>query len=311
MLIAAAVILILILLSLLAGLVLVRMTFTRGHFDPYTHPPTDPEFLTHDKNAKAGERWLKSMKPEECEIRSFDGLTLRALFLPAEVPTDRTILCEHGYHCYGSYEFGNISRRLHEMGCNLLIPDDRAHGRSEGRVIGFGNLDARDCVSWCGYLVQRFGSGARIALYGVSMGAAAVLTASGREDLPRQVRGVAADCGFSSGWREVCAVCRRDFHLPSFPFVYAGDLWLKLLAGYSLRKDNPIDMVKKAKVPILILHGDQDTFVPTDMGKELFEAIPGEKRLKIIKGARHAQSYDTDPEGYAKAFQELLTLAGM
>ena len=273
-------------------------------------PDDTPAWQEYYRRAKAGKAWILGQPHENWEITSFDGLHLAAVFLPAEVPTNRTILCVHGYRANGCFDFGAAAPFLHGLGWNLLLPDDRAHGASEGTFLGFGNLDSVDCVSWCRELVKKTGSDCRIVLYGISMGAASVLAASGDPDLPSEVRAVAADCGFSSGWAEVKRELGQMFHLPAFPILPTADLLMRWKAGYSLRERAAIDRVRNSKLPLLIIHGTDDTFVPTSMGQEIYEASASpDKHLLLVKGAVHAHSYLTDTEAYEKAFRELIEKA--
>lgn len=261
--------------------------------------------------AREGLAWMDTQYTEKCEITSFDGLKLRAVFFPAAGKTAATILCIHGYTGTGRQDFGAYLRFLHMSGCNVLLPDNRAHGVSEGKFIGFSNLDRRDCLDWCRYLSGRFGDDCKVLLFGISMGAATVLSASGDASLPACVCGVIGDCGFSSGWNEMKYQMKAGFHLPPFPTLYTADLLLRISAGYSLRENSAVEMVKNTKIPMLIIHGLSDDYVPTHMGEEIFSAASCDKRLLLVRGATHAQSYKTDPAAYEKAFTELAVRAGM
>ncbi len=302
-----AVIVVLLAADLIVAKALVRVALTRNGAqarDP--QPDSSPAWQEYYRRAVDGKAWIAAQPTEKCEIRSFDGLKLRATLLPAAQPTARTILCIHGYRANGRFDFGAIAPFLHGLGWNVLLPDDRAHGESEGTYIGFGNLDSQDCLAWCRWLTERYGGDCTLVLYGISMGAAAVLAASGDEALPPQVRGIVADCGFSSGWEEVRLQIRNMFHLPSFPLLPTADLLLRLHAGYSLRERAAVERVKSARVPLLIIHGKADAFVPAAMGEEIYRAAAApDKRLLLVDGAVHAHSYLTDSAAYEAAFREL------
>ena len=129
------------------------------------------------------------------------------------------------------------------MNFNLLIPDDRAHGRSEGKYIGFGCLDRKDCLAWCRYITKTFGNDCRIFLHGVSMGASTVLATSGDPALLPQIKGIIADCGFSRGWDELKYILKKTYHLPSFPLLNLFDRICRAKAGYSTKEYSPIEQV--------------------------------------------------------------------
>lgn len=257
--------------------------------------------------AREGKAWMEqSGQLEEVTIRSEDGLLLKGHLLLAERPTDKTVLAIHGYHSTGLMEYGIFARYYHRMGLNLFMPDDRAHGESEGRFIGFGWLDRKDCIAWAKYLIGRFGQQSQIMLHGISMGAATVLMASG-EALPKQVKGIVADCGYTSAWEEFAHQMRHGFHLPVFPILHLTSCISQLLAKYGFKEASAVEAVKRATVPIVFIHGTRDTYVPTEMVHPLYDACPTEKELVLVEGAAHALSYMTDPGRYEETLTRFLT----
>lgn len=265
----------------------------------------DPDYQKYHDEALAGTQWFRTQKYEEVSIQSFDNLKLCAYFLPAEKETADTILLVHGYKAFGLYEFGSRVRFLHEQGWNLLIVDDRAHGRSEGKYIGFSILDRIDVCDWIDYLNQRFESKGRIVLHGVSMGGATVLLAAGTTE-SRNVKGVVADCGYSSGFDEVAVQITKLAHLPKFPFLYICVWWLKVLAKYDIAENPAREVIKNYDGKLLIIHGDDDAIVPTYMGREIFDAATCDKDIMIVEGAKHALSYTYAHEVYQAKFKEFL-----
>ena len=129
---------------------------------------------------------------------------------------------------------------------------------------------------------------------GISMGGASVLLASSLE-LPENVKFLVNDCGYSDGYEELKAAA-RFMNIP--PVLYAPQGWLlyKILEGVDLKKDRPVDEVKKARLPILTIHGEADTFVPFSMCKEIYEACATEKELVTVPEATHGMSYLVDTE---------------
>lgn len=265
-------------------------------------PPAHGSFQEKQQGQLRAKAWLRAQTAlEEVEIRSGDGLRLHGYFLPAPQPTNKIVLAVHGYKCDGLKEWGLYADYYHRRGYHLLMPDNRAHGKSEGRYIGFGWLDRLDVLRWTEYLCGRFGPGCEILLHGISMGSATVLMAGGEAALCPQVKGIVADCGYTSAWDEFTYQMGRNFHLPPFPFLYGADLLCRWLAGYGFREADTLAQVKKIRVPVLFIHGDADTYVPTEMGYRLYEACTAPKRLMIARGAIHANSYLTDPAAYEAA----------
>lgn len=241
--------------------------------------------------------WMTKHEVEEIRITSHDGLQLEATYIPQAVPSNKVAILVHGYA--GSrldmLSYGRIY--ADKCGMNLLMPDNRGHGKSEGDYIGFGWHDRLDIIEWITYIMNRVGPDAEIILHGVSMGGATVLMVSG-EELPPQVKGIVSDCAYTSAKEQLAYQLKVMYKLPSFPLLYTTDLLARKRAGYSFQDASAIKQVQKAKVPILFIHGDADTFVPTEMVHKLFEACESKKELYIVPTAEHAQSILVDRVGY-------------
>lgn len=255
-------------------------------------PETDPIKIERAKWRKANNDYLYSLNPEDLSLKTPDGLTLKAWYVPAENPTNRFVICVHGYNCNGPDECSHILRYFRNVkGYNYFLPDLRGHGRSEGNRIGFGYLDSKDILQWIDYLIGRFGENIEIILYGISMGAATVMLVN-ESNPPEQVKLVIEDCGFTNAYEEMVNTVKNTLKFNCPFLVSLGNIWCRLLAGYDLKKDpDPVGKMKNAKNPVLFIHGDADTFVPTYMCHKLYDACPTPKDKLIIPGAVHAFSY--------------------
>ncbi len=247
---------------------------------------------------------LLARPSEAVTIEAQDGLKLRANYFP-EGDESKVALCFHGYTSEGMKDNLAISDYYLRRGYSLLLVDARAHGASEGDYIGFGCLDRQDALRWIRWIIERCGEGVEILLHGTSMGGATVLMASGLE-LPPQVKGIVSDCGFTSPKEVFTHVLHSMYHLPAFPVIPAADLINRRLAGYGMDECNAAREVRKAVVPILMIHGSADTFVPASMCDEIYENIASPKRKLIVEGAAHAESYYKDTESYERALDEFL-----
>lgn len=181
-------------------------------------------------------------------------------------------------------------------GWNVLTPDMRAHGESEGVYIGMGWLDRQDVLLWIDYIIS-LDPEAEIVLHGVSMGAATVMMTAG-EDLPENVKGIVEDCGYTSVWDIFADELSALYRLPSFPILNVTEQVARVRAGYGFREASALEQVKKARVPILFIHGSEDNFVHTEMVYPLYDACPTAKDLLVVEGAGHGQAYSKDPELY-------------
>ncbi len=238
---------------------------------------------------------------------SFDGLKLHATYFPAQDQQGRQklVICFHGYTSQGMSDYIGLSDYYQKRGFAMLLPDARAHGASEGEYIGFGCLDRQDALGWVRWAVEELGEETEILLHGTSMGAATLLMLSGLS-LPEQVKGIVSDCGFTSPKEVFTHVLHSMYHLPAFPLIPGADLVNRKLAGYGMDECNAKREVEKAEVPILFIHGGNDTFVPCSMCDEIYEHCGSKKRKLIIEGAAHAESYYKDMESYEEALTEFI-----
>lgn len=238
---------------------------------------------------------------------SFDGLKLHATYFPAQAQPgkQKIVICFHGYTSQGMSDYIGLSDYYQKRGFAMLLPDARAHGASEGEYIGFGCLDRQDALGWIRWAVEELGEETEVLLHGTSMGAATLLMLSGLK-LPAQVKGIVSDCGFTSPKEVFTHVLHTMYHLPAFPVIPGADLVNRKLAGYGMDECNAKREVEKAEVPILFIHGGNDTFVPCSMCDEIYEHCASPKRKLIVDGAAHAESYYKDMEGYEKALTEFI-----
>lgn len=249
--------------------------------------------------------WLKQQHFEDLEITSDDGLKLRAKLLKASQDTDKVLIAIHGYRSYNLKEYAYYIKFYHDLGFNVLLPNNRAHGDSEGKYIGFGWLDRLDCIKWIYTIKDYFHKDLQIVLHGISMGSATVLMASG-EELPSDVKCIISDCGFTSVLEEFEHNLKQR-HIPKQLILPSATLLSKKRLGYSFKEASTINQLKKSKTPTLFIHGDQDDFVPTYMAYDLYNECNAPKDLLIVQGAKHAQSYLIDQELCEKTIVEFMS----
>lgn len=246
-------------------------------------------------------RSIRAMPRERVEVTSFDGLTLRGIYYEY-APGAPVELLFHGYRGSSERDLCAGVERCFALGRSVILIDQRGGGLSDGNVITFGIYERLDCLTWINFAIDRFGSGVKLIIGGVSMGAATVMMAAG-EDLLSNVVCVMADCGYTSPKDIICKVI-RDMHMPPrlvYPFV---KLSAKLIGRFDLEETSPMEAVKRSKTPIIFIHGDTDDFVPCDMSRALYEACGSKKKLVEIRDAGHGLAYPVDPEGYLGGLRE-------
>lgn len=240
---------------------------------------------------------------EKLEILSYDGKILRGRYY--HVNDDAGVdICFHGYRGTGIRDFCGGSRIAMGMGRNVILVDQRAHGESKGHSICFGIKERYDCLSWINYALCRFGEDVDINIYGVSMGASTVLMVSGLE-LPDNVKHIVADSPYTSAGDIIKKVC-ADLKLPVFlvyPFIYLGAL---IFAGVKLDSCDCVSAVKKARIPILLIHGEDDRFVPCEMSETIRKANPKLIHRVTFPNAAHGISYIEDKERYEQLINQFI-----
>src|SRR5699024_6566432 len=211
-------------------------------------------------------------------MTSYDGMEFRRVLFRSKEPSHKLVVFAHGYlgrasdmSLFGEYYY-------EELGYNIFTADSRGHGNSEGEYIGFGWHDRLDYVDWIHLLLEKLGPDTEIVLHGLSMGAATVLMTSG-EELPDNVKAIVADSPYTSVHDLFSYQMKQMFKLPSCPLLNSTSDVTKLRADYGLKEASALKQVKTADIPILYMHGNADTFVPTDFSRELYENTKGAAEL--------------------------------
>lgn len=245
----------------------------------------------------ASEEWFETVDKEQVHIISSDGFQLNGHTYIHD-DSDEWVFIVHGYK---SNEKSSIvlAPYFYEGGYNVLTYDLRAHGESEGDFIGMGHLDGEDLILWTDYILEEYGD-VEIVYHGTSMGAATVMNAVGEENLPEEVKGFVIDAGYSSIWNIYESELSHRFGLPPFPVLDMADIMARVRAGYSFKNDGiAIERVAETDLPMLLIHGENDDFVPVEMAYDIFDAkSSGEKQLEIFEGAGHSESKYIDEERY-------------
>ncbi len=251
-------------------------------------------------------RMIDSMmetKFEEVYITSHDGKQLfgRYFHVSDDAPLEIQF---HGYKSTSLRDYCGGSQLAHKLGYNELLIDQRSHGKSEGNTITFGIKERRDCLSWIEYALKRFGKDKQIILSGLSMGAATVLMANDL-NLPDNVIGIIADCPYSSPKAIIKKVCKDLGYPPTiaFPFIALGAF---IFGHFNIFESNAVDAVKSTKIPILLIHGDDDRFVPCDMSREIHKSRPDLIQFHAFPDAGHGISYLVDTAHYEKLVEDFI-----
>lgn len=252
-----------------------------------------PDYYAHrDGDAER----LRRLPQERFEIRSGRGKLLRGFYFPGGGEGRRIAFLVHGYRSEHAETAGMYYDYYRSRGFDLFCCDHEAHGESEGRFIGFSAYEAEDCLRWLDFLREHFGEEVQIVLHGFSMGAATVLRMA--PDCPANVKFIVEDSGFRDAMTQLGGQLG--------PFL--PPLWLlhRLIAGIDLRRGDVRPALKRARIPILFVHGRQDPMVPFRNAPLLYESYAGEKDYLFVDGARHVESMHVNPKAYAEKLDEMI-----
>jgi len=259
----------------------------------------------HIKNgAKDYKEWLNNVEIEEIQEETDDGYILKATLFRGEEDSHVWVLILHGYTGWKETMYG-YAYLYSRKGCNVIVPDLRAQGESQGDYIGMGWTDHFDSMLYIDR-IRSVDPRAEIILHGQSMGAATALLMSGEEDIPDNIRFIVSECAYTDAYHMFGEKAGQWFHLPAFPFVDSMRLMLLARGGYDLKDADPLAAVKRSHIPTLFIHGDQDRMISPDHSVRLYEAASCPKELVIIEGAGHAQAQAKNPAKYNNAIYRFI-----
>ncbi len=296
---------VLIVLAVLAVLASGALAFVGNYLFRFALDPTAEGMMnTYQAQPLEGDAAWFQDNSEDRWLTSRDGLKLHGLYLAQEAESHKYAVICHGYNSIPQYG-GRYAAKFYEMGYHILAPAARAHELSEGRYASMGWLERKDIVDWVGTLVEQDPE-AEIVLFGVSMGGATVMMTAG-EELPANVKCVIEDCGYSSVWDEFAGQLDELFGLPTFPVLDVASLVTQFRAGFGFKEASSVEQLKKTSLPVLFIHGEEDTFVPYSMLDLVYEACASpEKERLSVPGAGHGEASWEDPELYWSTVERFL-----
>ncbi|WP_416149613.1 alpha/beta hydrolase [Salipaludibacillus sp. HK11] len=244
--------------------------------------------------------WNAQQTYETIELTSYDGLLLEGYFLENENKTGKAVILAHGFRSdrEGMEEYVQF---YYDQGFDILIPDARGHGESEGDYIGYGWHERLDIIQWSQMLIDEKRSN-KLLLHGVSMGASSVLMTSG-EELPPEVMGIIADSGYTSAKGILTYQLQHIYNLPSFPLIEITSGLTKVRSGFGFSEASAVDQVTKNTLPLLLIHGEADELVPASMADEIYQAAGGEKTLWLVPDVGHVKAYTVATEEYQERLE--------
>lgn len=287
------------------GLYIFKSTVTRELHD------IEKSYTRYVENNLFDEALYNSASKEDITLKSFDGLNLTSTLIMNENPTKKFIVLVHGVSiCYvGSLKYFDI---FYKNGFNVLIVNQRRHGKSEGKYSTYGFYEKYDVNMWIEYLKSRFGNDIILGLHGESMGAGTVMETIPLND---SIKFVIEDCGYSNfheliGFQITHAYKNRLVRKILRPSLIFANFFMKTKAKFSMKKIVPIDIVSSTSLPMMFVHGKEDYFVPWYMAVDLYKAkTKGYKELYLVEGAKHAEALEVNKILYEKKIMTFIEKA--
>lgn len=263
------------------------------------------QVLSQSENTEIENFWYEKQPKQQWFMQTFDGLNLVATYIPNPHTIGRLAILAHGLG-HSREQMIPYARIFISLGYDVLMPDARAFGDSEGHTIGYGWLDRLDYERWIITALNELGNDLEIVLMGISMGAATVMATSG-EPLPSNVKAIIEDSGYTDLYAEAKFRLTHKFHLPAYPIMPMANQIARNSAGYAFTDGKILQQVAKSDLPILMIHGSHDQTVPVRNAHQLYEQLPQQKGLYIDAEAAHVQAIRTHPDRYQAVVSEFLT----
>ena len=258
----------------------------------------------YENEINKGTKWVNSKNKEDIYIKSFDNLKLHGLLIKKNKP--KGIFLEvHGYRSNPCRDLYPSCYNYYNMGYSILLIDQRCSGKSEGKYLTFGINESKDIISWIKYLNKEFPN-IPIILAGISMGASTVCLSVELLEDNMNVKAVLSDSAFISAYDEIKYCLEYYFKIPSFLFIDMINIWSKILGKYDIKARNVINSLNSRNIPLLLIHGEDDDFVPTSNSIDIYNKYNGDiKELVLFPKAQHGMNYLVDSKKYIKSIEDI------
>lgn len=249
---------------------------------------------------------IKQKNNEKIVILASDGTKLEGHYYERKKNAPLVIFF-HGFRSHSYVDGVPIYKIAQKEKWNVLLVSMRAHDESEGNIFTLGVKERYDCVDWANWAAKHFGRETPIFLMGISMGASVAMMSSNL-GLPKSVRGIIDDCGFTSTMEMIDVNCKSHLpdYIPTRMFDFFVEMGTSVWGHFCISKADACKAVSQTDIPILIIHGDRDTQAPLSMAYRLYDSCSSEKQLYVVHGANHADNYRKDPEGYENVIAQFV-----
>jgi fermentation-respiration switch protein FrsA (DUF1100 family) len=245
---------------------------------------------------------------ENIMVDTFDGFKLSCWLVKQSKKARGTVIYLHGV---GDCKIGGVAfaKFLYGKGFNIFLYDSREHGESEGYYCTYGFYEKHDVSAVISYLQSRKDLKiGKIGIFGTSMGGAVAIQAAA---IDQRIVAVISEGSYTALRVVFVDYQKRIIKLPWHFLRNIALLQSQKLANFKARLVAPIEDIKRVHVPILIVHGKNDSFIKSDYSKLLYDAANEPKQLLLIDGAGHNNVWEIGGVKYEESiesfFKEHLT----
>ncbi|MFT3712151.1 MAG: alpha/beta fold hydrolase [Archangium sp.] len=221
-----------------------------------------------------------SIPHENFEVTTTDGVALFGWrFAPKDTPR-AVVVFVHGKDINRQH-FVSAAERFVAEGYAVVAYDQRAHGESKGEFVTYGAKEAGDLSLVIDTALARFGRELPVAVVGESLGAAVVLQAAAQD--PR-IKLVVAGAPFAD--LQTVVRDKAPFFLDAKAQARAVEV-AEREAHFNVADVSPVKSAAKITVPVLLLHGSEDAYLPMKHSLRIYEALAGPRRFVRLEGVGH------------------------
>ncbi|MDC7227885.1 MAG: alpha/beta hydrolase [Spirochaetales bacterium] len=284
---------------IIAALFILGFKFYRISLHPHRHDHEE-SFNYELEHESIKQKYYDVLEKEEFTADSDFGYKINGLWFPNRdtngYESKRSVIIVHGYsvNMFTSLRFLKL---FLDKGFNVLIYDQRFHGKSGGKNCSMGYYEKYDLRTLVTRVLDRTGFNSTVGIHGSSMGAATAVMHAAIDD---RISFTVADCPYDDLNREFAHRLKKDYKLPVFPLMYISSLITRLSMGFFFNTVSPLKDVDYIKTPILFIHGEQDDYVPPSCSIRMYEKVRGKKGLYLAKNAGHGESIFVNRDAYEK-----------
>jgi fermentation-respiration switch protein FrsA (DUF1100 family) len=266
----------------------------------------DETYRIEIKAGKIVEKEFKALPIQEVFIDSPFGYRLHGLYIPVK-NSKKTAIIAHGvtYTLMGSIKYVDIFRK---RGFNVLVYDHRHHGKSGGENVTFGVYEKHDMKAVVDWALEKCGQDCLVGVHGESMGAGIALEYAAIDD---RAAFIIADCSYSDLTELLSFRLKADFGLPSFPMMPVASLVSKMRGGMFFSEVSPLRTIDRLRMPVLFIHGADDTYIPPEMSRMMYERKKGQRMFFLAPNAGHALAFWNNRKEYDARVGEFLKEIGV